>query len=730
MPEPTEKPRAVILGGGVGAMTAAFELSRDGWRDHFESITVYQLGWRLGGKGASGRGREDRIEEHGLHIWLGFYENAFRMMRDCYQERRGFSDEPFPSVDEAFEKASTFIVQELTDEGWIPWPATFPEDDQLPGDPNDDTPLPSTWEYLRRSIQLALRFLVSVLPERDDPAVVSAVRLSSPASDDSVDVRPGQAPRRSRRPRSFGEAWREATQETGRLLAVTLGQALELVDWIGEELLEEVSDHYGLIDGLLARAVGLAKDQLRELAFESEAGRRSWYLADILLACARGILRHDLLDHPEGFDAIDNFDFADWLQLNGADEESARCSLIKTVVYDIAFAYREGDCEQPSFSAAAALRGMFRWFFTYKGAIAWRMRAGMGDVVFAPLFQVLEKRGVEFRFFHRVDSLHIAPDGRSISSITISKQAELVDAVNGYQPLKSVGDLQCWPSAPLWDQLVDGERLRRERVNFESFWCQEPPTETFELDVRSAWVVLGIPVGALRYICSELVTANLEWRNMVTHLATVQTQSLQLWLKPSMNELAKLDERLPIFGGYVEPFDTCADMSHLIDQESVHPRPGTIAYFCNAMPTKGMPDPTKHGTPAKARREVRRAAHRFLEEDMVALWPGAVSRYPADFRWDLLVAPDALKGPVRLLSQFWKANVDPSERYVQSLPGTLRYRLYPGASGYDNLVLAGDWTQCGLNSGCVEAAVISGMLAANAIQQQPALDEIVGYDHP
>lgn len=115
---------------------------------------------------------------------------------------------------------------------------------------------------------------------------------------------------------------------------------------------------------------------------------------------------------------------------------------------------------------------------------------------------------------------------------------------------------------------------------------------------------------------------------------------------------------------------------------------------------------------------------------MVALWPGAVSRYPTDFRWDLLVAPDALKGPVRLLSQFWKANVDPSDRYVQSLPGTLRYRLDPGASGYDNLVLAGDWTQCGLNSGCVEAAVISGMLAANAIQQVPALDEIVGYDHP
>ena len=30
--------------------------------------------------------RHDRIEEHGLHLWMGFYENAFRLMRECYAE--------------------------------------------------------------------------------------------------------------------------------------------------------------------------------------------------------------------------------------------------------------------------------------------------------------------------------------------------------------------------------------------------------------------------------------------------------------------------------------------------------------------------------------------------------------------------------------------------------------------------------------------------------------------
>lgn len=46
-----EKRKVAILGGGAGTLAAAFELSSlPGWQDRFE-ITVYRLGWRLGGKG-------------------------------------------------------------------------------------------------------------------------------------------------------------------------------------------------------------------------------------------------------------------------------------------------------------------------------------------------------------------------------------------------------------------------------------------------------------------------------------------------------------------------------------------------------------------------------------------------------------------------------------------------------------------------------------------------------
>src|SRR5579864_4343402 len=81
-----QKPiKVAIVGGGCSSVTAAFELSRPEHKGRYD-ITIYQLGWRLGGKGASGRGPSGRIEEHGLHIWLGFYENAFRLIRDCYAE--------------------------------------------------------------------------------------------------------------------------------------------------------------------------------------------------------------------------------------------------------------------------------------------------------------------------------------------------------------------------------------------------------------------------------------------------------------------------------------------------------------------------------------------------------------------------------------------------------------------------------------------------------------------
>ncbi|MBV8771389.1 MAG: FAD-dependent oxidoreductase [Deltaproteobacteria bacterium] len=94
-------------------------------------------------------------------------------------------------------------------------------------------------------------------------------------------------------------------------------------------------------------------------------------------------------------------------------------------------------------------------------------------------------------------------------------------------------------------------------------------------------------------------------------------------------------------------------------------------------------------------------------------------------------SPDSeVEGEQRFNSQFYTANVNPSDRYVLSTPGTQKYRISPLDNTYDNLTIAGDWTACGLDTGCVESAMISGRLAAHAISGIPGLRDIVGYDHP
>ena len=45
--------RVAIVGGGPAGLAAAFELTSNGRHAEYD-VTLYQQGWRLGGKGASG----------------------------------------------------------------------------------------------------------------------------------------------------------------------------------------------------------------------------------------------------------------------------------------------------------------------------------------------------------------------------------------------------------------------------------------------------------------------------------------------------------------------------------------------------------------------------------------------------------------------------------------------------------------------------------------------------
>ena len=138
---PSKRIKVAVLGGGIGALAAAYELSKTAELQQQYEVTIYQRGWRLGGKGASGRRCDvpdgfDRIEEHGLHIWLGNYQNAFLLMRDCYdhcRERGLTPDSPFQAWEDAFKGHSEITMMEKVHGRWEPWQILMPAPDGWPG---------------------------------------------------------------------------------------------------------------------------------------------------------------------------------------------------------------------------------------------------------------------------------------------------------------------------------------------------------------------------------------------------------------------------------------------------------------------------------------------------------------------------------------------------------------------------------------------------------------------
>ena len=57
-----------------------------------------------------------------------------------------------------------------------------------------------------------------------------------------------------------------------------------------------------------------------------------------------------------------------------------------------------------------------------------------------------------------------------------------------------------------------------------------------------------------------------------------------------------------------------------------------------------------------------------------------------------------------------------ADRVPRALP---EVRLEPGATGFANLSVVGEWTDTGVNISSIEATVISGMRASRALTGQP-----------
>src|SRR5262249_48894980 len=148
--------------------------------------------------------------------------------------------------------------------------------------------------------------------------------------------------------------------------------------------------------------------------------------------------------------------------------------------------------------------------------------------------EVLKRRGVTFRFFHRVDELVVSADKKGIDAIELGVQMQPL--AGDYDPLVDVLGLPCWPSEPRYDLLKDGAQLEASGENLESSWNAWPDVEKQQLvrGVDFERVVLGISVGAFPYLAKQLMDANPRFADMVSHIETMQTQAAQLWLAPDL----------------------------------------------------------------------------------------------------------------------------------------------------------------------------------------------------
>jgi hypothetical protein len=288
------------------------------------------------------------------------------------------------------------------------------------------------------------------------------------------------------------------------------------------------------------------------------------------------------------------------------------------------------------------------------------------------------------------------------------------------------GRLMCWPNRPLpcWGENAGDEELLEVKSD---------AGEPVELPISpDDVVVLALPLGVLQQVGKQLLPDG-RWRDQLSRLGLVSTKSAQLWLRDGCSTSLGWPDDI-VASGFSEPFDTFADMPRACASEGPGMGAASVVYLCGVLSDRDDRSDRKHETP---RDRVRRHLLTFLTTRAGYLWPRAVDPStgvfdpatladPVDLNRQIAAASDSpytamekvlsdVAAQANPAAPYFRANVEPSDRYVLSLPGTAKYRIAPGDSGFGNLFPAGDWTSCVLDAGCMEAATISGMLAAEAI---------------
>jgi len=771
LPRPARRQRVLVLGGGPSACAAAYWLARQ--HDRYE-VQVYTQGFRLGGKCAAGRNRhaDKRIEEHGLHAFLGFYENAFRTVSSVYETAGLELDQGSGPFSGAFIGSNQNGLMIELDGQWKYFRTPLGINDRVPGrvpeaaagDDDEDLSLATRGslsgmgelmveafrhaarqtKVMQRRNAAASRHLAKAVQAPEHQGLLGGLvdRVRERAHELREDVShalhwdPPELVQLAARyfedraelevSRWLSEGTEGPLEQVYKFCRLVIRILDEYVERRGDE--DEVWYRWMSLSTTLTAIAGLIEDRVTHLSQLDGEDMWAWFKRHRL---DPRLLPEDLRDHP----------------VSGGQKEGSPAVV---GVYETLFAHGK-EAEPRDIAAGVGLRWMFLTAFGYAGYPAYEFKYSAPQTMMMPYHEALTGAlGAKIHYFHRVTELVVegSDDERRLVAVKLQRQATVKNGSAAYDPAMRDAPPQNprnqppWPNEPNYEQLVEGERLRSERIDLESPYSPWPGVGEVELRLGRDFdiCILGIALGALPPLTRGLWSSGSpshdpRWTRMLEDMAITETLSMQLWFNRPESELyavgADVDgntgEGRGLLTCYVNPEPSMGDMTHLIQWEGWETDnvPKFLAYHTGsltAVSAFSLPPFHDHEYPARREAWWRQEARAWLRKHYAAFYDRAPKT------WEGFLAcltrpsgssPNSSPNGDPLDEQYFNAAPQPSDHYVLSQPRGMPARMGQMESGVVGLYLCGDWTRTDMNCGCVEAATQAGMLCARGISGHP-----------
>ncbi|HEY6558436.1 MAG TPA: FAD-dependent oxidoreductase [Polyangiaceae bacterium] len=430
-----------------------------------------------------------------------------------------------------------------------------------------------------------------------------------------------------------------------------------------------------------------------------------WFIATLI----KGVT-DDLVFGSETWDDLDRQDFRAWMASHRLpfSPDLSRSALMQ-VPYDGVFAYLGGDQSRPRLCAGIAARGLLKLVGDYERAPYWTMTAGMGETVFAPLYEVLRARGVRIEFFAKVKELRMV--GGRLDEVVFGRQARVTAGPDAYRPLVTVGQVTCFRHEPDLAQLVAPAPIAGKDPYSDAVYDQDGPDVRIRDGSDFDYVICALPAPVTAHVLRGHTGHPVLSR--IAGIPTVATLHLQAWLREDTRLLGwKWTSR--VLGSFRQPLNSMLDEHPLLGIEQwPAPGPRGLLYLSGPFGPGFATNSEDAGERAAAETAAFAEAARFVDEELWRVLPAARDPATGGFDMSRLHAPWTPADPLR--DQYVRGNIDRSARYTLIEPATAANRPEPAPAGLVNLRFAGDWTKNGVDVPCMEGTVTSALLAANSI---------------